>query len=83
MLSRFEASPEQVARNARGLALCRTAIAPALAKLDGREPEAVLTESDRIRQTAIERAISERRARRQTGLEHFANAFPTTNRTSR
>ena len=75
--SRFEATPEQVARNAAGLALCRAAIAPVLARLAGTPADAVLTESERIRQAAIERAVSERRERRQTGPIHFSAAFPS------
>lgn len=35
--SRFETTPEQVARNARGLELCRAAIAPALAISERRD----------------------------------------------
>lgn len=61
--SRFEVNPEQVARNAKGVEMCRQAIAPHLASRVRPEPEKPLTKSEEIHQRALERAAIERTER--------------------
>ncbi len=67
--SRFEITDEQRAINAEGIALCRETIAPMLAARAKPEPEKPLTETEKIHQRALERAITERRNQRLIGLE--------------
>ena len=62
--SRFEVTDDQRERNARGLAACRQALAPALARRVQPEPDVELTPSEEIHQRALERAEVERRERR-------------------
>ena len=73
--SRFEVTAEQVERNARGLAACREALAPALARRDQPEQDVPLTPSEEIRQLALERATAERRERRLAGPEPVATVL--------
>lgn len=54
---------EQAARNARGAAMCRAAIAPALANRVRPESEKPLTKSEEIHQRALDRALIERTER--------------------
>lgn len=59
--SRFEMTAEQIERNARGIAACRAALEPVLARSDRPEPDAPLSPSDEIRLRALERARAERK----------------------
>lgn len=59
--SRFETNPAQVARNRRGVELCRAQIKPPAAP---EEPARHRTRSDEIHDAALARAIGERRTRR-------------------
>jgi hypothetical protein len=59
--SRFRNNPEQAARNARGVEMCRAAIAPHSGSDRVRpEPETPLTKSEEIHLRALERAAAER-----------------------
>ena len=73
--SRFEVTPEQLERNARGLAACREALAPGLARRVQPEQDVPLTPSEEIRQRALERAAAERRERRLAPPEPIATVI--------